>query len=161
MISIRRAEPEEAEVLTAISFAAKRHWNYPETFMELWKDELTITEEYIKNNEVYVVESDRNVVGYFSMIYVPEDKKEGRAFLARGYYLDHMFLSPELIGQGIGTKCIQFMTKYCKERNRDFVRVLSDPYARGFYRKTGARYIKEILSNIPGRTVSLFEYHIH
>jgi hypothetical protein len=29
-VDIRRATPEDAQVLTRVAFAAKRHWGYPE-----------------------------------------------------------------------------------------------------------------------------------
>lgn len=51
-ILIRRAEDKECNTLTSISFAAKRYWKYPEEYFDIWKDELTITEDYINQNEV-------------------------------------------------------------------------------------------------------------
>ena len=33
-IEIRRAQPNDAETLTNIAHAAKRHWNYPEHWIE-------------------------------------------------------------------------------------------------------------------------------
>jgi hypothetical protein len=41
-IEIRRAEGPEASELTAVAFAAKRHWGYPEAWIDLWADELTV-----------------------------------------------------------------------------------------------------------------------
>ncbi|MCL4530843.1 MAG: hypothetical protein M1485_06230 [Chloroflexi bacterium] len=35
-IEIRRALPEEADALTEIAIAAKRHWGYPERWIEIW-----------------------------------------------------------------------------------------------------------------------------
>ena len=36
--NIRIALPGEFEILTEIAFAAKRSWNYPESYFEIWKD---------------------------------------------------------------------------------------------------------------------------
>jgi len=41
-IQIIEAQEEDCESLTTIAFAAKRHWQYPESYYELWEDELTI-----------------------------------------------------------------------------------------------------------------------
>lgn len=30
------ADPQHAGVLTEIAIAAKRHWNYPETWIQFW-----------------------------------------------------------------------------------------------------------------------------
>ena len=46
-IEIRQAQPIDSELLTEISFAAKKHWNYPDNYYDLWRDELTITKDYI------------------------------------------------------------------------------------------------------------------
>jgi hypothetical protein len=59
-VSIRTACASEAEDLTMIAFAAKRHWNYPEKWIELWAEELTIDGRYIEHNTVFVVEDARN-----------------------------------------------------------------------------------------------------
>ncbi|PYS84043.1 MAG: GNAT family N-acetyltransferase, partial [Acidobacteria bacterium] len=53
-IQIRRAQPDEAAVLTEIAHAAKRHWGYPENWIEHWQDDLTITPDFIATNEMYV-----------------------------------------------------------------------------------------------------------
>jgi hypothetical protein len=37
-MQIVRAKPEDAETLTEIAHAAKRHWDYPERWIEAWRD---------------------------------------------------------------------------------------------------------------------------
>jgi hypothetical protein len=54
MIFIRRATPEQSGILTMITLAAKRHWNYPENWIQIWLPSLTITSEYILVNEIWV-----------------------------------------------------------------------------------------------------------
>jgi|SRR5262245_16873441 len=51
---IVRAKPDEAEALTEIAFAAKRHWGYPEKWIESWRETLTVTPEFIASHETYV-----------------------------------------------------------------------------------------------------------
>ena len=58
-MQIRRATPDEADTLTSIAHAAKRHWNYPEKWIEQWRSDLTITPEFIAKNEVYVAVGGR------------------------------------------------------------------------------------------------------
>ena len=53
-LHIRRAVPAEADLLTEIAHAAKRHWGYPENWIREWKSDLTITPEFIATNEMYV-----------------------------------------------------------------------------------------------------------
>ncbi len=49
---IRQAIPTDSKILTDISFAAKNYWNYPQEYFEIWKEELTITDEYIDKGAV-------------------------------------------------------------------------------------------------------------
>ncbi len=36
----------------------KNYWNYPDEYYEIWKKELTITQDYISKNDVYVYEQN-------------------------------------------------------------------------------------------------------
>lgn len=60
-ITIRQAKDIESDILTAISFAAKRYWDYPEKYFTIWKEELTITSNYINDNIVFIAEVDEKV----------------------------------------------------------------------------------------------------
>ncbi|AFQ44275.1 GNAT family N-acetyltransferase [Desulfosporosinus meridiei] len=159
-IAIRPAEESECDVLTKISFAAKRYWNYPEAYFDIWKTELTITADYIKDNYVYVAEENGQIIGYFSVLEVQEDFMVGNVLLKKGFWLEHIFISPEFIGWGIGTQLISAAKSICIKGNIDGLFVLSDPYAKGFYEKMGAKYKGEVPSSIKGRTVALFELKI-
>ena len=54
-MQIIRAKPEDADTLTKISFAAKRHWGYPERWIEAWSDILTMRPEFIAANALWMV----------------------------------------------------------------------------------------------------------
>jgi hypothetical protein len=46
METIEFANVNNSERLTEIAFSAKKYWNYPNEYYEIWKNELTINEEY-------------------------------------------------------------------------------------------------------------------
>lgn len=162
-VQIRKAYPEESAILTDISFSSKRYWNYPEEYFEVWKDELTITPEYILKNHVKLAEykgANGKILGYYSIVKNDNDFWVGKVFVMKGYWLEHIFIRPEFIGKGIGTQLIKDLIKTGKELEIEKVYIFSDPYAKGFYDKIGADYIKESPSSIDGRTVSLYELKI-
>jgi hypothetical protein len=64
---ITKATPDQHNILTSISYKAKRHWNYPEEYFDIWKNELTITEKYITDNRVYTYLIDEEIIGYYSI----------------------------------------------------------------------------------------------
>mgnify|MGYP003337409735 CR=1 FL=1 len=50
-MTILRAQPEDHQVLTEIAHAAKRHWGYPESWIEEWRYFLTVLPEDIANKD--------------------------------------------------------------------------------------------------------------
>lgn len=159
-IIVRPATIHDSEALTKISFAAKRYWKYPEEYLEIWKDELTITPLYIMNNILYVAEEDGQAVGYFSLVEVKGDFWSREVLVNKGFWLDHIFILPRYIGQGIGSKLISVFKEKCKEMKIDKVKIFADPNAKGFYDKIKAHYLGEVPSSIEGRTISLYELFI-
>ena len=61
---IRRAIAADACALTEIAHAAKRHWGYPERWIEIWRDALTITPDFISIHEVYAASVDGKIAGF-------------------------------------------------------------------------------------------------
>ena len=112
--------------------------------MEHWKIELTISPEYIEANQVFVAEDDERILGFYSMT-IRQHKAE----------LDHMWVTPEHIGTGVGKQLFIHAMQDAAERNISEVEILSDPNAEGFYRKMGAYRIGETHSEIDGQPRSL------
>ncbi len=155
-IDIRKAKPEEHEILTQISFAAKRYWDYPQEYFDVWKDELTISEGYVKNNTVFVAEASGEPAAYYSLVEVKQELIAGKTKVEKGFWLEHMFVRPQFIGNGIGSAMYAHMKDYCKNNSIESLRIFADPNAKGFYERMGAQYIEERSSSIEGRTVSLY-----
>lgn len=143
---IRKALQSDYQLLTDISFKAKKYWKYPDKYYEIWKDELTITTDYIKNNLVYIAEFENKIIAYYSIVFYQNE-----------YYLEHIFVLPEFIGNGIGTHLMEHARVIAKAEEIKELKIMVDPYAKGFYEKIGARFIENISSNIEGRKIPLFE----
>jgi len=152
---IRQARTTEAALLTDISFASKRYWHYPDEYLHIWKDELTITADYIENNDVWVTEKNGSVVGYYSIIFLERSLECAQVILERGFWLEHMFLVPHVIGQGIGRVLFEHIVSRCTQNKIAVLRILADPNAKGFYEKMGCAYKKDIPSTIVGRSTPL------
>ena len=149
---IRPAKKEEAEILTKISYKSKRYWNYPQEYFDIWKNELTISPEYIEKNEVFVFELSGAVVGYYSLVELPEDIEVSGITIKKGFWLEHMFIEPENIGKRIGTKMFDHLNKRCLLKDMNELGILADPNSRGFYEKMGCIYICDYPSTIKYRT---------
>ncbi|HEY9500303.1 MAG TPA: hypothetical protein VIR01_01595, partial [Pyrinomonadaceae bacterium] len=84
---IRRATPDEAATLTQIALDAKRHWGYPEHWIQHWESDLTISSDFIRDNHVYVTEESGDIRGFYALC-VEDNKAE----------LEHMWVTPASIG---------------------------------------------------------------
>ncbi len=136
---IRRALTTEAEALTLIAQDAKRYWGYPEHWLKLWQDELTILPDFVANNPVHVAEDEGNLLGFYALI-----RGEDRA------QLEHLWVAPRFIGQGIGKDLFIHAMQEAAGQNVSVIEISSDPNAEGFYRKMGAEKIGEVASEIDG-----------
>ena len=156
-MTIRKAKPSDCTVLTELTFQSKAVWNYPEEYLEVWRDELTITEGDIQSKDVFVAEEDGVILGYYSIAENPEDMTIGEVFVKKGLWLEHLFVTPERIGRGIGTRLYEHALETCRRKGVQSLNIFADPNSKGFYDKLGARYVGESPSNILGRTVPLYE----
>lgn len=139
-MKIRKAKIKDAEILSDIAFSAKSYWKYPESWLKIWKDALTITPEFIESNKVYLAESDEKVVGFYALVLDGEKAQ-----------LEHLWVSPENIGGGIGKKMLAEAIEKAKSFGIKIIEIESDPNAEGFYQKQGAVKIGESKSEIEGQ----------
>src|SRR5216683_4870421 len=64
---ITRARPDDAATLTEIAFAAKRHWGYPMSWIESWRDVLTVRPEFIAGYETYAAIDESRAIGFYAL----------------------------------------------------------------------------------------------
>ena len=154
--TISASLPSEDTALTAIAFAAKRHWNYPEEYVNRWRRELTISGAYIQKNVVFTVRSEKRIVGFYSIAENQADCFAGEVPVEKGWWLDHMFVAPEYHRRGIGRSMIAHVKSVAAERGVGRLLIFVDPHARGFYDKIGAEFLYESKSSIPGRMIPVY-----
>jgi N-acetylglutamate synthase-like GNAT family acetyltransferase len=139
-IQIRRAQPDEAAALTEIAHAAKRHWGYPENWIEHWKDDLTITPDFIANNEMYVAINGEEIAGCCALV-LSDSLAE----------LEHMWIRPAHMGNGVGRALFNRIVERATQLKAAGLEISSDPNAEGFYQRMGATRIGEVRSEIEGQ----------
>ncbi len=136
--NLRRALSAEADRLTEIAHAAKRHWRYPESWIRSWRQALTLTPSCIALDEVFVACRPGDEVGEESLggFYV---LKVGGAVSS----LEHLWVDPPWIGQGLGRLLLEHAVRQARESDARSIEVVSDPNASGFYERMGARRVGE------------------
>jgi len=141
---IRRSSPEEAATLTTIALEAKRHWGYPEAWIKHWESDVTISSDFIRDNHVYVAEENGEIRGFYALC-VADNKAE----------LEHMWVTPALIGTGIGKELFLDAMERAAQLDLGSVEITADPNAAGFYQRMGATQIGETDSVVDGHTRKL------
>jgi GNAT superfamily N-acetyltransferase len=138
-VKIVRARPQDAGTLTRIAFAAKSYWGYPERWIEKWQESLTITPEFISDNEVYGAVFEEEIGGFHALV------ERGREV-----ELEHLWVSPEHIGAGIGRALFDHAVRRAAALGAKAMSIEADPNAEGFYRRMGARRVGENVYEIEG-----------
>jgi ribosomal protein S18 acetylase RimI-like enzyme len=140
MISVRRIDPKEANVLTRIALAAKAHWGYPERWMEIWKPQLTLSPEYFVENEGWVAVVSDSPIGFYTL-----EEKNGNA------WLENLWVLPEYIGKGVGKALFLHAAELSRQRGYKVLQLEADPNAAGFYERMGMHKIAERHSEVDGQ----------
>ena len=137
---IERALPSDADRLTEIALAAKRHWQYPERWIEIWRPALTITPDYITAQPVCAAHVDKVLVGFYGLLHKEND-----------WWLEHLWVLPAHKGHGIGRALYEHALDTASMRGAAAIKIEADPYAEAFYLRMGAKRIGETVSTIEGR----------
>lgn len=136
-MQIVRATPADAATLTRIAFAAKRHWGYPESWIQSWKDVLTIDAEFVGGHETYVAVSDSKLVGFYAL------HPHGNQI-----ELIHFWVLPEAMGRGIGRALFQHAIERAGALGFRELEIESDPNAEAFYEHLGARRVGTVIREV-------------
>jgi len=148
---IRRAIPEEADVLSEIAISAKQNWGYPEHWMQIWIPQLTFTPEYFEMNPSWVAEQDKTPIAFYTLL-----DRDAKA------WLENMWILPEFIGRGVGKQIFEHALSQARERGWKSLQLEADPNAAGFYEKMGMRKIGETSYELDGqpRILPIMEIHL-
>lgn len=144
-MKFRPAEIKDIEVLNLISLTSKRHWKYPEEWISVWKEDLTLDENDLLESSIIVLEI-RNVVKGFCALKEHSDH----------YEVLHLWLLPELIGKGLGKALLNNSLEQVVLKEWPIL-VEADPNAEEFYKKQGFKTYGKKESFPKGRYLPLMK----
>ena len=139
-MAIVRAKPADAGMLTQVALAAKRFWNYPESWIAQWTPLLTITPQYIEDNEVYALTETEEIIGFYAL-----------AGNGARLSLDHLWVAPAAIGKGNGRALMEHAVKRARQLGATALEIEADPNAQGFYARIGARKVGYRATEVQGQ----------
>ena len=150
IMKIEKAQIADSAILTDITYKGKAFWGYSPEQLEKWKNELTISPEYIEKHEAYKLLIGEEIVGYYSFLKMDDGTIK----------LDDIFLLPEYIGKGYG----KILMLDCIEKSKLLFakRIILDaePNAEGFYQHFGFETYNRLESSIKGRLLPQMELYL-
>lgn len=146
-MKIERANINDDLILSDIAFKGKSYWNYTIEQLNSWKDELTISKDYINQFEVYKLIDKKQIIGFFSLLEI--DSKTIK--------VDYFFMYPEFIGKGNGKRLIKSVIELSIKKSAKRIILDADPNAQKFYEHFGFIKYDEFKSSIKGRFLPQME----
>jgi GNAT superfamily N-acetyltransferase len=148
-VTIRKARPEDAALLTNLAFRSKASWGYDREFMEACRAELTYGQADIECMHVTVLEIERRVLGFYAL----QPSSPGAV------ELDALFVDPSVIGQGYGRALIEHAKTMARAMHARVMVVQGDPHAERFYVAAGGSPAGTRESaSIPDRQLPMFHF---
>ena len=114
------------------------YWGYPERWISHWSESLTITPEFVRDNDVYAAVSGGELFGFY-------------ALTRTGHELEHLWVSSAWIGSGAGRLLFEHAMDRAASQGAKLVEIEADPSAERFYLGMGARRTGENVYEIEGQ----------
>lgn len=149
-LQILKAQGKDAQKLTELTLRSKDYWGYGATQIESWKEELTITEAYILENEVYKLVTGNDLIGFYA--FLPENKRKVK--------LNFLFIEPDYIGHGYGKLLLTNFLQRVMNMGYGKVTLDADPFAKSFYARNGFEVVGQLQSTIKDRFLPIMELQL-
>ncbi len=144
------AETEDSKLLSYTAFNSKKIWGYSSDLMNLWKEDLVISKEYIRENKTVKVFDGNEFLGFFAIKNI--DKRNAE--------LDHLWLKPEKINKNYGREIFSHIIEYLSLNGIEKMTLIAEPNAIGFCQKMNGSPVGKFQSKINGRVLDIYEFKI-
>jgi len=146
-MKIEKATITDNEILTSITKKSKAYWGYSDEQIQKWDKNLTISQDYIREHNVFKLVDNNLIMGYYSFIFKNDKTVE----------LDNLFVLPEYIGKGFGKYLLLDFLNRMKEIGIEKITLDSEPHAENFYSKMGFVKVGEFETSIKNRFMPIME----
>lgn len=150
-MKIEKSIRTDSKKLTELTIRSKSHWDYSMQQIEKWRDDLTVSEDYIIEKEVYkLIDSKDKIIGYYSFFKIDEVNVK----------LENLFVEPKFIGYGYGKMLMNDFIERIRKTRTEKIILDSDPNAENFYAKNGFKVVGKLKTSIEGRFLPIMELKV-
>jgi len=136
---LRLATASECGSLSALALRSKAYWGYDPVFLQPCRFELTVDPKAATAGRVVVLVEEETTLGFYALS--PGERREEAE-------ISLLFVEPAVIGHGIGRALWEHAVAKARAQGLKRLKVLSDPFALGFYRAVGATLSGKIRSGV-------------
>lgn len=149
-MKIKKAHRTDANKITDLTIRSKDFWNYGAEQITEWKDDLTVTSDYIDENQVFKLSVENEIIGFYA--FNSQDKNTVK--------LNFLFVEPKFIGKGYGKILLNDFLKRMEETDYDKITLDADPNVENFYTRAGFKVVGRLQSSIKNRYLPIMEMEI-
>lgn len=146
-MNLENAIVDDSNELTELTKISKAYWGYTDEQMQEWKDELTISENFIKENQVVKLSIEQKIVGFYSYYKIDKDNIK----------LEHLFIQSNSIGKRYGSLLMNDFLKRISGNGIKKITLDADPNAEEFYKRFNFKVVGKIKSTIKDRFLPIME----
>ncbi|MGF1593160.1 MAG: GNAT family N-acetyltransferase [Kiloniellaceae bacterium] len=137
--TLRLAKTAECGALSALALRSKAYWGYDPIFLQACRSELAVEPADVAAGRVVVLEEEDTPLGFYALS--PGERRDEAE-------ISLFFVEPAVIGHGIGRALWEHAVAKARAEGLKRLKVLSDPFALGFYRAVGATLSGKIRSPV-------------
>ena len=149
-MKIEKAHTHDSQPLTELCISSKDYWDYGVNQIEKWKEELTITDQFINANQVFKLIVKDELIGFYAFQPLSNEVIK----------LTHLFIAPAYIANGNGRLLMSDFIQRMKKSDYEKITLDADPNAKKFYERIGFRVVGKIQSSIKYRFLPIMEMDI-
>ena len=144
-----RGDTTYTKELRNIAHFSEAYWGYEQPFMDVFDKIFNITDEFIRNNTVYMRRDHDRIVCFWGAI-------------CKGNIceLEYFYVSPEQINTGLGKVMWKNFISWAQLNKIKEISFVTRRESIGFYEKMGAILVGEVLSSIDNRLIPKFELQL-
>jgi GNAT superfamily N-acetyltransferase len=136
---IRRARPDEVEVVRSLIVESMGHWDRSPAYLAEATELMSLDARDLARDEAFVLTIGAEIAG-FSRVSVTDRAAE----------IEEMHVQPRWIGHGFGSALFERVAERARQRGAVVLRWSTDQHSLGFYERMGGRVIGTEPSGIVG-----------
>lgn len=148
-IVFKSATAADVPVLRSFAVQSEAIWGSGEDFLCRFNDEYNVTEDFVRDNVVFILLEDGEIRGFWGAI--PNGRQAE---------LEYLYVAAAQIRKGYGKMLWDHMTGWCGANGINRVDLVTSQPAVGFYLKAGAVLDGGTRPPVDGREIPRLHYDI-